>query len=118
MGMSEDDKRNCCLLEIQETEAKYYRTLEDIEKVGVAPPPDATSPWGTAVIRHPPCPLLFTQAVGSGWPVSSWAVSLGPSPTSQPSDLSLAWDVPELVSAAPSCLSWVLSRLPLLIAPG
>ena len=36
MGMTEDDKRNCCLLEIQETEAKYYRTLEDIEKVGVA----------------------------------------------------------------------------------
>ena len=34
--MTEDDKRNCCLLEIQETEAKYYRTLEDIEKVGVA----------------------------------------------------------------------------------
>uniref|UniRef100_A0A8C6JQ76 Uncharacterized protein n=1 Tax=Melopsittacus undulatus TaxID=13146 RepID=A0A8C6JQ76_MELUD len=28
----EDDKRNCCLLEIQETEAKYYKTLEDIEK--------------------------------------------------------------------------------------
>lgn len=36
MGMTEDDKRNCCLLEIQETEAKYYRTLEDIEKVGGA----------------------------------------------------------------------------------
>lgn len=34
MGMTEDDKRSCCLLEIQETEAKYYRTLEDIEKVG------------------------------------------------------------------------------------
>uniref|UniRef100_A0A8C6JQU5 Uncharacterized protein n=1 Tax=Melopsittacus undulatus TaxID=13146 RepID=A0A8C6JQU5_MELUD len=33
MGMTEDDKRNCCLLEIQETEAKYYKTLEDIEKV-------------------------------------------------------------------------------------
>lgn len=33
MGMTEDDKRSCCLLEIQETEAKYYRTLEDIEKV-------------------------------------------------------------------------------------
>lgn len=31
--MTEDDKRNCCLLEIQETEAKYYKTLEDIEKV-------------------------------------------------------------------------------------
>lgn len=33
--MSEDDKRNCCLVEIQETEAKYYKTLEDIEKVMV-----------------------------------------------------------------------------------
>lgn len=33
MGMSEDDKRNCCLVEIHETEAKYYKTLEDIEKV-------------------------------------------------------------------------------------
>lgn len=33
MGLTEDDKRSCCLLEIQETEAKYYRTLEDIEKV-------------------------------------------------------------------------------------
>lgn len=35
MGMSEDDKRNCCLVEIHETEAKYYKTLEDIEKVSV-----------------------------------------------------------------------------------
>lgn len=33
--MTEDDKRNCCLVEIQETEAKYFKTLEDIEKVGV-----------------------------------------------------------------------------------
>lgn len=46
MGMTEDDKRNCCLLEIQETEAKYYRTLEDIEKVGVA-----------AGATQDPCPL-------------------------------------------------------------
>uniref|UniRef100_A0A8C2T8E8 Vav guanine nucleotide exchange factor 2 n=1 Tax=Coturnix japonica TaxID=93934 RepID=A0A8C2T8E8_COTJA len=37
MGMTEDDKRNCCLLEIQETEAKYYKTLEDIEKVSAEP---------------------------------------------------------------------------------
>ncbi|XP_006863886.1 PREDICTED: guanine nucleotide exchange factor VAV2 [Chrysochloris asiatica] len=37
MGMTEDDKRNCCLLEIQETEAKYYRTLEDIEKNYMSP---------------------------------------------------------------------------------
>lgn len=35
MGMTEDDKRNCCLVEIQETEAKYYKTLEDIEKVSL-----------------------------------------------------------------------------------
>lgn len=48
MGMTEDDKRNCCLLEIQETEAKYYRTLEDIEKVGVAAgaTPDPCPPGG------------------------------------------------------------------------
>ncbi|KAJ0057708.1 hypothetical protein NL108_012957, partial [Boleophthalmus pectinirostris] len=32
MGMTEEDKRNCCMVEIQETEAKYYKTLEDIEK--------------------------------------------------------------------------------------
>lgn len=38
MGMTEDDKRSCCLLEIQETEAKYYRTLEDIEKVRAISP--------------------------------------------------------------------------------
>uniref|UniRef100_H0VZ55 Vav guanine nucleotide exchange factor 2 n=1 Tax=Cavia porcellus TaxID=10141 RepID=H0VZ55_CAVPO len=37
MGMTEDDKRSCCLLEIQETEAKYYRTLEDIEKNYMGP---------------------------------------------------------------------------------
>ncbi|KAG8447541.1 hypothetical protein GDO86_014879 [Hymenochirus boettgeri] len=30
MGMTEDDKRNCCLLEIRETEDRYYRTLDDI----------------------------------------------------------------------------------------
>ncbi|CAL8279644.1 unnamed protein product [Merluccius merluccius] len=37
MGMTEDDKRNCCLVEIQETEAKYYKTLEDIEKNYMTP---------------------------------------------------------------------------------
>ncbi|KAG8509446.1 Guanine nucleotide exchange factor VAV2, partial [Galemys pyrenaicus] len=37
MGLTEDDKRSCCLLEIQETEAKYYRTLEDIEKNYMGP---------------------------------------------------------------------------------
>uniref|UniRef100_A0A8C5R8Q9 Vav guanine nucleotide exchange factor 2 n=1 Tax=Leptobrachium leishanense TaxID=445787 RepID=A0A8C5R8Q9_9ANUR len=31
MGMTEDDKRKCCLLEIRETEDRYYRTLEDIK---------------------------------------------------------------------------------------
>uniref|UniRef100_A0A3Q3BCP4 Vav 2 guanine nucleotide exchange factor n=1 Tax=Kryptolebias marmoratus TaxID=37003 RepID=A0A3Q3BCP4_KRYMA len=36
MGMTEDDKRNCCLVEIQQTEAKYYKTLEDIEKVSLS----------------------------------------------------------------------------------
>lgn len=49
MGMTEDDKRNCCLLEIQETEAKYYKTLEDIEKVSTEPsfpqPPLPQQPW-------------------------------------------------------------------------
>lgn len=55
MGMSEDDKRNCCLLEIQETEAKYYRTLEDIEKVGVALHP-------LLVLSSTPHPLLPTRA--------------------------------------------------------
>ncbi|XP_066436355.1 guanine nucleotide exchange factor VAV2 isoform X2 [Eleutherodactylus coqui] len=30
MGMTEDDKRNCCLLEIRDTEDRYYRTLEEI----------------------------------------------------------------------------------------
>uniref|UniRef100_A0A673VT95 Vav guanine nucleotide exchange factor 2 n=1 Tax=Suricata suricatta TaxID=37032 RepID=A0A673VT95_SURSU len=44
MGMSEDDKRNCCLLEIQETEAKYYRTLEDIEKNYMGPLRPVLSP--------------------------------------------------------------------------
>lgn len=53
--MTEDDKRTCCLLEIQETEAKYYRTLEDIEKVGscspgarpsrAGPPPSGAAGW-------------------------------------------------------------------------
>uniref|UniRef100_A0AAY5L2B5 Vav 2 guanine nucleotide exchange factor n=1 Tax=Esox lucius TaxID=8010 RepID=A0AAY5L2B5_ESOLU len=35
VALLKEDKRNCCLVEIQETEAKYYKTLEDIEKVGV-----------------------------------------------------------------------------------
>lgn len=58
--MTEDDKRNCCLLEIQETEAKYYRTLEDIEKVGGA---RASSWWprgplGRAVAGRGPSQVL------------------------------------------------------------
>ncbi|KAJ8372967.1 hypothetical protein AAFF_G00272480 [Aldrovandia affinis] len=44
MGMTEDDKRNCCLLEIQETEAKYYKTLEDIEKNYMIPLNQVLSP--------------------------------------------------------------------------
>uniref|UniRef100_A0A668V7H8 Vav 2 guanine nucleotide exchange factor n=1 Tax=Oreochromis aureus TaxID=47969 RepID=A0A668V7H8_OREAU len=44
MGMTEDDKRNCCLVEIQETEAKYYKTLEDIEKNYMIPLRQVLSP--------------------------------------------------------------------------
>ncbi|TMS08529.1 Guanine nucleotide exchange factor VAV2, partial [Larimichthys crocea] len=44
MGMTEDDKRNCCLVEIQETEAKYYKTLEDIEKNYMIPLKQFLSP--------------------------------------------------------------------------
>ncbi|KAG7480474.1 hypothetical protein MATL_G00056440 [Megalops atlanticus] len=44
MGMTEDDKRNCCLLEIQETEAKYYKTLEEIEKSYMIPLKQVLSP--------------------------------------------------------------------------
>ncbi|XP_037339781.1 guanine nucleotide exchange factor VAV2 isoform X12 [Pungitius pungitius] len=44
MGMTEDDKRNCCLVEIQETEAKYYKTLEDIEKNYMIPLKQVMSP--------------------------------------------------------------------------
>ncbi|CAI5666450.1 guanine nucleotide exchange factor VAV2 isoform X14 [Oreochromis niloticus] len=44
MGMTEDDKRNCCLVEIQETEAKYYKTLEDIEKNYMIPLRQVFSP--------------------------------------------------------------------------
>ncbi|XP_052579744.1 guanine nucleotide exchange factor VAV2 isoform X8 [Peromyscus californicus insignis] len=50
MGMTEDDKRSCCLLEIQETEAKYYRTLEDIEKNYVGPLRLVLSPADMAAI--------------------------------------------------------------------
>ncbi|XP_049567406.1 guanine nucleotide exchange factor VAV2 isoform X4 [Orcinus orca] len=50
MGMTEDDKRSCCLLEIQETEAKYYRTLEDIEKNYMTPLRLVLSPADMAAI--------------------------------------------------------------------
>ncbi|KAH0519136.1 Guanine nucleotide exchange factor VAV2 [Microtus ochrogaster] len=50
MGMTEDDKRSCCLLEIQETEAKYYRTLEDIEKNYMGPLRLVLSPADMAAI--------------------------------------------------------------------
>lgn len=50
MGMTEDDKRSCCLLEIQETEAKYYRTLEDIEKNYMGPLRLVLSPADMATV--------------------------------------------------------------------
>ncbi|XP_021117433.1 guanine nucleotide exchange factor VAV2 isoform X3 [Heterocephalus glaber] len=50
MGMTEDDKRSCCLLEIQETEAKYYRTLEDIEKNYMGPLRLVLSPVDMATV--------------------------------------------------------------------
>uniref|UniRef100_A0A2K6F1J6 Vav guanine nucleotide exchange factor 2 n=1 Tax=Propithecus coquereli TaxID=379532 RepID=A0A2K6F1J6_PROCO len=50
MGMTEDDKRSCCLLEIQETEAKYYRTLEDIEKNYMSPLRLVLSPADMAAV--------------------------------------------------------------------
>lgn len=42
--MTEEDKRNCCMIEIQETEAKYYKTLEDIEKVHLLHPRSTNPP--------------------------------------------------------------------------
>ncbi|XP_054988961.1 guanine nucleotide exchange factor VAV2 isoform X4 [Sorex araneus] len=50
VGMSRDDKRSRCLLEIQETEAKYCRTLEDIEKSYVGPLRLLLSPADMAAI--------------------------------------------------------------------
>ncbi|KAM4662660.1 guanine nucleotide exchange factor VAV2 isoform 2-T2 [Discoglossus pictus] len=44
MGMTEDDKRNCCLLEIRETEDRYYRTLEDIKNNYMLPLKHILSP--------------------------------------------------------------------------
>lgn len=66
MGMTEDDKRNCCLVEIQETEAKYYKTLEDIEKVCVR-------------VTHRFCVFFFyfflPQCVSIVGVLGPWAVS-------------------------------------------
>ncbi|XP_046321394.1 guanine nucleotide exchange factor VAV2 isoform X5 [Marmota monax] len=50
MGMTEDDKRSCCLLEIHETEAKYCRTLEDIEKNYMGPLRLVLSPVDMAAV--------------------------------------------------------------------
>ncbi|XP_023665358.1 guanine nucleotide exchange factor VAV2-like isoform X2 [Paramormyrops kingsleyae] len=50
MGMTEEDKRNCCMIEIQETEAKYYKTLEDIEKSYMIPLKQVLSPLDMGAI--------------------------------------------------------------------
>lgn len=115
MGMSEEDKRNCCLLEIQETEAKYYRTLEDIEKVGAGPRPLRAPPvpWGVAATRHPLPPAPHT---GCGLQLTSVLVdchprprphlpALGPHPDPGPS-----WAC--LGSAFPSKLGIVMASAP------
>uniref|UniRef100_A0AAQ4QHH3 Vav guanine nucleotide exchange factor 2 n=1 Tax=Gasterosteus aculeatus aculeatus TaxID=481459 RepID=A0AAQ4QHH3_GASAC len=65
MGMTEDDKRNCCLVEIQETEAKYYKTLEDIEKVR------SHEMWGSQLPS-----VSFLQAVDAGVTARLLIVSL------------------------------------------
>ncbi|XP_056146363.1 guanine nucleotide exchange factor VAV2 isoform X2 [Lampris incognitus] len=43
-GMTEEDKRNCCLMEIQETESRYYKTLVEIEKNYMNPLKQVVSP--------------------------------------------------------------------------
>ncbi|KAM9324248.1 LOW QUALITY PROTEIN: guanine nucleotide exchange factor VAV2 [Gastrophryne carolinensis] len=50
MGMTEDDKRNCCLLEIRDTEDKYYKTLEDIRMNYMVPLKQILSPQEVVVI--------------------------------------------------------------------
>ncbi|XP_018416741.1 PREDICTED: guanine nucleotide exchange factor VAV2-like, partial [Nanorana parkeri] len=50
LGMTEDDKRNCCLLEIRDTEDKYYKTLEDIRMNYMVPLKQLLTPAETAVI--------------------------------------------------------------------
>ncbi|XP_040179997.1 guanine nucleotide exchange factor VAV2 isoform X3 [Rana temporaria] len=49
-GMTEDDKRNCCLLEIRDTEDKYYKTLEDIRMNYMVPLKQILTAAETAVI--------------------------------------------------------------------
>ncbi|XP_072287217.1 guanine nucleotide exchange factor VAV2 isoform X5 [Pyxicephalus adspersus] len=49
-GMTEDDKRNCCLLEIRDTEDKYYKTLEDIRMNYMVPLKQILTPAEIAVI--------------------------------------------------------------------
>ncbi|CAI9564033.1 unnamed protein product [Staurois parvus] len=48
--MTEDDKRNCCLLEIRDTEDKYYKTLEDIRMNYMVPLKQLLTPAETAVV--------------------------------------------------------------------
>ncbi|XP_071987627.1 guanine nucleotide exchange factor VAV2 isoform X3 [Engystomops pustulosus] len=50
MGMTEDDKRNCCLREIRETESRYYHTLEEIRDNYMLPLKPILAPAEVAVI--------------------------------------------------------------------
>ncbi|XP_063791984.1 guanine nucleotide exchange factor VAV2 isoform X4 [Pseudophryne corroboree] len=50
MVMTEDDKRNCCLLEIRDTEDRYYKTLDDIRINYMLPLKQILSPAEMAVI--------------------------------------------------------------------
>ncbi|XP_075041808.1 guanine nucleotide exchange factor VAV2 isoform X1 [Mixophyes fleayi] len=50
MVMTEDDKRSCCLLEIRDTEDKYYKTLDDIRINYMLPLKQILSPPEIAVI--------------------------------------------------------------------
>ncbi|XP_073415250.1 guanine nucleotide exchange factor VAV2 isoform X9 [Dendrobates tinctorius] len=50
MGMTEDDKRNCCLQEIRDTEDRYCRTLEEIHKNYMVPLKQILTPAEITVI--------------------------------------------------------------------
>ncbi|KAM3911371.1 guanine nucleotide exchange factor VAV2 isoform 4-T4 [Leptodactylus fuscus] len=50
MGMTEDDKRHCCLVEIRDTEDRYYHTLEDIQLNYMLPLKQILPPAETTVI--------------------------------------------------------------------